>query len=89
MHILTLKDAKAGFKQALDEVCRDHEPIVIVRKRSQHVVLLPLSDFNSINETLYLLGTSSNASRLRKSIEQHKSGAARPRLNSREVHKAK
>lgn len=56
MQILTLKEARAGLKQAVEDVCQDHEPIVIVRKWGQHVVLLSLADFNSINETIYLLG---------------------------------
>ena len=76
MQILTFSEAKAGLKQAMDDVCRDHEPTVITRQRGEHVVLLSLEDFNSLNETMYLLSTASNASRLQASIAQHKAGAA-------------
>lgn len=75
MQILTFSEARAGLKQAMDDVCRDHEPTVITRQRGEHVVLLSLEDFNAMNETMYLLGTASNASRLRESIAQHKTGA--------------
>ncbi|MBM5459044.1 type II toxin-antitoxin system prevent-host-death family antitoxin [Pseudomonas sp. P66] len=76
MQVLTFSEARAGLKQAMDDVCRDHEPTVITRQRGEHVVLMSLEDFNSMNETMYLLGTATNASRLRESIAQHKAGEA-------------
>lgn len=76
MQILTFSEARASLKQAMDDVCRDHEPTVITRQRGEHVVLLSLEDFNSMNETMYLLSTASNVSRLQASIVQHKAGAA-------------
>jgi len=76
MQILTFSEARAGLKQAMDDVCRDHEPAVITRQRGEHVVLLSLDDFNSINETMYLLGTAANATMLRASIAEHKAGKA-------------
>ena len=76
MQVLTFSEARAGLKQAMDDVCRDQEPTVITRQLGEHGVLISLEDFNSMNETMYLLGTASNASRLRESIAQHKAGAA-------------
>jgi len=76
MQVLTFSEARAGLKQAMDDVCRDHEPTVITRQRGEHVVLMSLEDFNSMNETIYLLGSASNASRLRESVAQHKAGVA-------------
>jgi antitoxin YefM len=74
MNILTFSEARAGFKQALDEVCRDHEPTVITRQRGDHVVLMSLDDYNSMQETLHLLGSPKNAERLRESIAEFKAG---------------
>ncbi|OXJ22517.1 prevent-host-death protein [Burkholderia sp. HI2714] len=74
MNILTFSEARAGFKQALDTVCRDHEPMVITRQRGEHVVMISLDDYNSMQETLHLLGTPANADRLRQSIAQFKAG---------------
>lgn len=73
------------MKQVVEHLCREHETVVITRKRGQPVVLMSLGDFNSINETIYLLGPPSNASKLRKSVEQHKNGLARPRTISLDV----
>lgn len=74
MNILTFSEARAGFKQALDTVCRDHEPTVITRQRGEHVVMISLDDYNSMQETLHLLGTPTNADRLRQSIAEFKAG---------------
>jgi len=74
MNILTFSEARAGFKQALDAVCKDHEPTVITRQRGEHVVMISLDDYNSLQETLHLLGTPANADRLRRSIAEFRAG---------------
>ncbi|WP_332309775.1 type II toxin-antitoxin system Phd/YefM family antitoxin [Burkholderia ubonensis] len=55
-------------------MCRDHEPTIITRQRGEHVVMISLEDYCSMQETLHLLGTPANADRLRQSIAQFKSG---------------
>ncbi|TDR76438.1 type II toxin-antitoxin system Phd/YefM family antitoxin [Paludibacterium purpuratum] len=77
MNVLTYSEARASFKQAMDEVCRDHDPLLITRQKGEHVVLLSLDDFNSMQETLYLLSSPQNAQRLSESIAQVKAGKAR------------
>jgi antitoxin YefM len=52
MQILTMKEAKTGLGQAMDDVCRDHEPVIIVRRRSQHVVLISLGDFELLSKAI-------------------------------------
>jgi antitoxin YefM len=79
MNILTFSEVRASFKQAIDNVCRDHEPTVITRQRGEHVVLLSLDDYNSMQETLYLLSSANNAKRLRESIAQLKAGKTQVR----------
>ena len=74
MNILTFSEARAGLKQAMDDVCRDHEPAVITRQRGEHVVLISLDDFNSMQETLHLLGSPVNAKRLSESIAEFNAG---------------
>ncbi|WP_176511732.1 type II toxin-antitoxin system Phd/YefM family antitoxin [Pseudomonas faucium] len=76
MHVLTFSQARADLKQTMDDVCRDHEPAIITRQRGEPVVLISLEDYNGMQETLYLLGSSTNAKRLRASIEQLRSGTA-------------
>lgn len=79
MNILTFSEARAGLKSVMDDVCKDHAPTVITRVSGEHVVMLSLSDFNSMQETMYLLGSAKNASRLMESIAQLKAGKAQVR----------
>ncbi len=79
MNILTFSQARAGLKAVMDDVCTDHSPTVITRQSGEPVVMLSLADFNSIEETLHLLSSPKNASRLLASIEQLKAGKARMR----------
>jgi antitoxin YefM len=76
MNVLTYSEARAGFKQAMDDVCRDHTPMMITRQSGEHVVMVSLDDFNSMQETLYLLSSPKNAERLARSIAQVKAGKA-------------
>jgi len=76
MNILSYSEARASFKQTMDTVCSDHLPTVITRQSGDPVVMLSLTDYNSITETLYLLGSADNAARLRSSIAQVKAGKA-------------
>lgn len=79
MNILTFSEARAGLKTVMDDVCKDHSPTVITRVSGEHVVMLSLSDFNSMEETLYLLRSPKNASRLMESVAQLKAGKAQIR----------
>ena len=75
MHVLTFTEARSSFKSALDDVCRDHQPLLITRKRGEHAVLLSLEDYNGMLETMHLLSSSKNAKRLAESIADFQSGA--------------
>ncbi len=77
MNVLTFSEARASFKQAMDDVCNDHVPTVITRQRGEHVVMMSLADFNSMQETMYLLSSPKNANRLMESIAQLKAGKTR------------
>jgi antitoxin YefM len=57
----------------MDRVCEDHEPLIITRNGKPSVVMLSLEDYNSLDETAYLLRSPANAKRLL---------AARDRLNA-------
>lgn len=78
MNVLTFSEARASLKQTMDDVCNDHAPTVVTRQRGEHVVIMSLADFNSMQETLYLLSTPENAKRLTDSIAQLKAGKTQP-----------
>lgn len=69
MQIVTYTDARARLKAIMDSVVDDHVPVAIAR-RSGSVVMVSLEDWNSMQETNYLLATPANAKRLREGIAQ-------------------
>ena len=79
MNILSFTEARSSFKAVMDTVCKDHEPTVITRVSGDHIVMLSLEDFNSMQETMHLLSSAKNATRLMESIEQLRAGKAKPR----------
>lgn len=79
MNVLTYSEARAGFKQAMDDVCRDHTPMLITRQGGEHVVMVSLEDFSAMQETLYLLSSPKNAERLARSVAQINARKGTPR----------
>lgn len=54
MSVLTATEARKKLYRLIDEVHESHEPIYITGKRGK-VILLSENDWDSIQETLYLL----------------------------------
>ena len=74
MTAITYTAARENLASTMDRVCVDHDPVIITRNRDQAVVMLSLDDYESLQETAYLLRTPANAKRLIASIESLNSG---------------
>jgi antitoxin YefM len=70
MRAITYTAARENLATTMDQVCDDHDPVIITRNREQAVVMLSLADYESLEETAYLLKSPVNARRLLESIEQ-------------------
>lgn len=79
MDVLTYTDARKELKSVMDRVIYDAEEIVVTRKNRESVVMVSLDTWNSIQETMHLLSTSNNASRLRASVAQLDAGTGKTR----------
>ena len=79
MNVLTFSETRASLKSVMDDVCKDHTPTIVSRVNGEHVVMLSLADFNSMQETMYLLSSPANAQHLMESIAQLKAGKSQPR----------
>lgn len=73
MQAVILKDAKKNLPQLVDRVLADAEAHIVVTPSGQQVVLMPLDQYDSWKETLYLLSNPANAARLRRSIKEAES----------------
>jgi len=65
---------RTNMKQFLDRVENDNEILILKRSKGEGTVMLSLSEYNSIMETLYLLGNKTNAEWLRESLKQMRAG---------------
>lgn len=60
--------------KTLDKVNEDHAPILVTRQNGKPAVLISLEDFQSYEETAYLMASPANAERLNESIAQIEAG---------------
>lgn len=74
MDAISYTAARENLASTMDKVCSDHAPIVITRKRDQSVVMLSLEDYESLEETAYLLRSPANAKRLVEAIHALETG---------------
>jgi antitoxin YefM len=74
MNATTVNDAKNNLDRLIEQVTADAEPTIICGDQGQKAVLLSLEEFNSWQETLYLLANPANAAHLRQSIAEAKAG---------------
>ena len=69
MDAITYTKARKNFTQTMNKVCDDHAPLIITRQNQKPIVMMSLEDYNSIEETLYLLKNSKYALRLSKALD--------------------
>jgi len=73
MNAITYTHARKNLNATMDKTIADHQPVVITRQNGEAVVMMSLEDFQSWEETAYLLNGPANARKLMKSLD----GAAR------------
>ena len=74
MDAVTIKQAKQNIEGLIEQVIADAEPTIICNDNGQKAVLLSLDEYNSWQETMYLLSHPANLNHLRKSIQEDLSG---------------
>lgn len=79
MDVLSYSDARANLKAVMERVVDDRTHVVITRQKAEAVVMVSLSDWNAIAETMHLLSTPANAERLRRSVRQLEGGGGSER----------
>jgi antitoxin YefM len=79
MDVVTYSEARANLKDVMDRVVDDRTHVVVTRQRAEAVVMVSLSEWNAMEETMHLLSSPANAARLRRSIEQMEAGKGRER----------
>jgi len=76
MDAISYTAARANLSKTMEQVCQDHAPVIITRKRESAVVMISLEDYQAIEETAYLLRAPANARRLLESVAELEAGQA-------------
>ncbi|MDR7036807.1 antitoxin YefM [Methylobacterium sp. BE186] len=70
MSHVSFTELRRNLASHLDRVEHDRSELVVTRQNHADMVILPLAEWESLHETLHLLGTLANARRLQESIAQ-------------------
>ena len=72
MREFTVNEAQANFTSILDQVCQAGTQVIIRQPNGNDVVVMSVSGYGGMEETLALLSSPANAKRLYESIGQFK-----------------
>jgi len=70
MHSITYTALRKSLSSVLDTLENNHVAYQVTRKNHKNMIILTEEDYNSAQETLYLLSNPANAARMRESIKQ-------------------
>uniref|UniRef100_A0A832H3B2 Antitoxin n=1 Tax=Oscillatoriales cyanobacterium SpSt-402 TaxID=2282168 RepID=A0A832H3B2_9CYAN len=71
-------DAQVNLDELCDLVVETGEAVIITRPDGKNVALVSEAELSSLLETLYLLRSPTNATRLATALERSKSGEVKP-----------
>lgn len=74
MQTLSCKEIDGDLDRLVAKIAADTEPFIITGNENNAVVMISLSEYNSIKETFYLLSNSANAHHLQRSINDLANG---------------
>ncbi|MFZ5654162.1 MAG: type II toxin-antitoxin system Phd/YefM family antitoxin [Pseudomonadota bacterium] len=79
MDAISYTAARSNLAKTMEQVCEDHAPVIITRKKAPSVVMMSLEDFEALQETAYLLRVPENARRLLESVAELERGGGQER----------
>jgi len=74
MIIANLTELRANMAGFFDRVLSDRDKLIVTRRNREPLVVMPLSEWEGMEETLHLLSSPANAERLKKSIAEADAG---------------
>lgn len=79
MKVTTYSAFRQNLKSFMDSVLSTHTPLFVTRSKGDDIVVLSKEDYDSMQETFYLLKSPKNAARLLEGLQQYKKGKMQER----------
>lgn len=70
MRTMTYSESRAHYAETLNRVVDDREEVVVTRAGREPVVIVALSDYESLRESAHLLRSPANARRVLGAIDR-------------------
>ena len=74
MKTISYSAFRGNLARALDEVNEDHKPLLITRQNGKPAIVMSLEDYQSYEETAYLMASPQNAERLNRAVDELEKG---------------
>lgn len=74
MRAVSYSEARQNLSATMVKTVEDRAPVLITRQNGESCVLMSLEEYNSLEETAYLLRSPKNARRLMDSVDSLKRG---------------
>ncbi len=71
---VSYSDLRAHLAEYMEEVCNSHAPLLVTRQNARSVIMVSEEDYAGLIETVHLLRSPANATRLLQSIRQAENG---------------
>jgi antitoxin YefM len=74
MHTVSYSAFRSQLARFLDKVTDDHKPVLVTRQNGKPAIVMSLEDYQSYEETAYLMASPKNAERLNQAIADIEAG---------------
>jgi len=74
MQVVNYTEFRRSMKANLDQVSDDGDTVIVSRSDNKNVVVISLKEYNSLKETLHLLSSENNRSRLMSAVDRANKG---------------
>ncbi len=68
--VISYSHARSNLKDTFDQVCENHESVIITRKDGKNVVVFSEEDYDAMMETLYLMSSRENYKKISESLNE-------------------
>ncbi len=75
MQTMSYSAFRTNLSSVMDDVNNDHKPVLITRQNGKPAIIISVEDFESFQETAYLMSSPVNAARLNQAMLDIENGA--------------